>query len=353
MANLHVKANINSSDGNILITNESTGHTSVDGLRLRMNSLTASILNLENGDLIFSTNSGADGIYGTPQIWLKPTGGVGIGTSTPGAKLEVAGQVKITGGSPGLGKILTSDGSGLGTWEAANSHNHYGQTWSGNSVLAGLAIQNNSNTNQAIGIDVSSNGTNNNPVGVRGITTAPNGVGVFGWSYDAASYPPYVSKSGVVGISSGGNGIFASSLSGYAIYGLKGAAAAYTGTVAYFENLNTANTAPVLKVVATGNQPAVDLNNGFIKVSGTNKTAFTITGTAGNSSGYLMTLNYANQSSTDIVLVTHNFNPGGLGNTYHNSAVGVYWAPSNWYIYSEDQATPMLGKSFNVLVIKQ
>lgn len=41
---------------------------------------------------------------------------VGIGTLAPGAKLEVAGQVKITGGTPGAGKILTSDATGLASW---------------------------------------------------------------------------------------------------------------------------------------------------------------------------------------------------------------------------------------------
>ena len=43
-------------------------------------------------------------------------GNVGIGTETPGAELEVAGQVKITGGSPGLNRILRSDADGLATW---------------------------------------------------------------------------------------------------------------------------------------------------------------------------------------------------------------------------------------------
>jgi hypothetical protein len=47
----------------------------------------------------------------------EATGNVGIGTASPGAKLEVAGQVKITGGSPGAGKVLTSDATGLATWE--------------------------------------------------------------------------------------------------------------------------------------------------------------------------------------------------------------------------------------------
>ncbi len=46
------------------------------------------------------------------------TGNVGIGTTSPGAKLEVNGQVKITGGSPGTGKILTSDANGLASWSA-------------------------------------------------------------------------------------------------------------------------------------------------------------------------------------------------------------------------------------------
>lgn len=46
---------------------------------------------------------------------------VGIGTNSPGAKLEIAGQLKITGGSPGLDKVLRSDGVGLGTWVDPNT----------------------------------------------------------------------------------------------------------------------------------------------------------------------------------------------------------------------------------------
>ncbi len=46
---------------------------------------------------------------------------VGIGTSTPDTRLEVNGQVKVTGGNPGTGKVLTSDAEGLATWQTPES----------------------------------------------------------------------------------------------------------------------------------------------------------------------------------------------------------------------------------------
>ncbi len=42
---------------------------------------------------------------------------VGIGTSTPTAKLHVAGHVKIVDGNQAAGKLLTSDAGGLASWE--------------------------------------------------------------------------------------------------------------------------------------------------------------------------------------------------------------------------------------------
>ncbi len=43
---------------------------------------------------------------------------VGIGTTSPAAKLDVIGSVKITDGTEGANKILTSDANGLATWTA-------------------------------------------------------------------------------------------------------------------------------------------------------------------------------------------------------------------------------------------
>ena len=71
------------------------------------------VLRVENGarKLVFGAGIGVN-----PTMVVTGTQ-VGIGTATPTATLEVAGQVKITGGTPGLGKVLTSDAAGLATWQ--------------------------------------------------------------------------------------------------------------------------------------------------------------------------------------------------------------------------------------------
>ena len=60
-------------------------------------------------------------INGIDHFTVKPSGNVGIGTTSPGAKLEIAGQIKITGGAPGAGKVLTSDAAGLATWNTPST----------------------------------------------------------------------------------------------------------------------------------------------------------------------------------------------------------------------------------------
>ena len=57
-----------------------------------------------------------------PRIALMD-GNVGIGTLLPSTELEVNGQIKITGGTPGLGKVLTSDAVGLAYWQTIPSPN--------------------------------------------------------------------------------------------------------------------------------------------------------------------------------------------------------------------------------------
>jgi len=55
-------------------------------------------------------------ISGT-NMFSMPVGNVGIGTTTPSEKLDVNGQIRIRGGSPATGRVLTSNAAGVGTWQ--------------------------------------------------------------------------------------------------------------------------------------------------------------------------------------------------------------------------------------------
>ncbi|MES2773155.1 MAG: hypothetical protein V4722_03170 [Bacteroidota bacterium] len=46
---------------------------------------------------------------------------VGIGNTDPKAKLDVTGNVRINDGTQGLGKVLTSDATGKGSWQTLNT----------------------------------------------------------------------------------------------------------------------------------------------------------------------------------------------------------------------------------------
>ena len=56
-----------------------------------------------------------------PNADLVVEGNVGIGTTSPGARLDVNGQIRIRGGGPAAGRVLTSDANGLATWQASTS----------------------------------------------------------------------------------------------------------------------------------------------------------------------------------------------------------------------------------------
>lgn len=68
-----------------------------------------------NNYRVFNFNSGNDVL-----VLDYSNDNIGIGTPSPTAKLEVNGQVKITGGGPGTGKVLISDATGLASWGEDN-----------------------------------------------------------------------------------------------------------------------------------------------------------------------------------------------------------------------------------------
>jgi len=73
----------------------------------------APVSDVRDGAIVFRTAGSTN-----PKMMLNYDGHVGIGTDDPDTTLHIAGSIKITGGVPGAGKVLTTvDGTGLASWE--------------------------------------------------------------------------------------------------------------------------------------------------------------------------------------------------------------------------------------------
>jgi hypothetical protein len=79
---------------------------------------------------------------------------------------------------------------------------------------------------------------------------------------------------------------------------------------------------------------------------------FVQTTTTANTSGYITYLNNAtlNGNPSANLIVTQNWNPGGIGGVYNNHAIGIWYdyAVGEWTIYNEDRSAIPSGASFNV-----
>jgi uncharacterized protein (TIGR02145 family) len=91
-------------------TNASSGTTAFDGLAVYYANDGGHVNNQENSSLRLYTNNQV-------RVNINPIGNTAIGNINPSAKLDVDGQVRIRGGSPGVGKVLTSSADGTATWQ--------------------------------------------------------------------------------------------------------------------------------------------------------------------------------------------------------------------------------------------
>src|SRR5207244_1237205 len=62
-----------------------------------------------------------------------------------------------------------------------------------------------------------------------------------------------------------------------------------------------------------------------------------------------------NGNPNAIIVVSHSYNPGGVGGTYHNHEVGVWYDNSvaRWAVFNQDQTPMAAGVAFNVAVVGQ
>ena len=106
------KVHFNTATANdtIKFTNSTTGHTALDGTEIRTVGNTANIINRENSTLNLGT-------FDTARITVLGNGNVGVGVNTPTTKLDVNGTLRIRGGLPQAGYVLTSDALGNASWQ--------------------------------------------------------------------------------------------------------------------------------------------------------------------------------------------------------------------------------------------
>ncbi|MCU0395453.1 MAG: tail fiber domain-containing protein [Chitinophagaceae bacterium] len=222
-------------------------------------------------DPIFEIGNGSSASARANAFTVLKNGNIGIGTATPGSSLEVAGQIKLSGGTPGTGKVLTSDANGLASWQTPAPDGlvlPYSNTVTYN--LQAFKVVNTE------GIGIRSEGN----TGVVGISHTAQGSGVLG------SYP---------GASGLGCGVFARNASseGYGLlaesysltgdtYGVYSKAASPEGTGVYGEALATTG-------INYGVRGITRSNNGkavFAEATSTTGSTVAVWGRSYSSSGF-------------------------------------------------------------------
>lgn len=328
----------------------------------------------------------------TNYAYFGTTGDVGVsmgaytlggtalrGKATTGKALHTTGSIKMTGIGEAAGRILTSDANGEASWQDPSASSGWSKNAVGdvynfpfNSVIIGdnqvhpsmsvynsdIALQVNGGkssffnfTGGDVAVKIINGGLfSDEPVeagtafyiksplgsaavidtrytGVEVKTSAENTL----WAAGKFELNNPSSTANAFEIGNNGNG--------YALtVNNLGASSNASG---YFSNSNTSYTA--------NSNIDLELNNGYMKVSGNARTMFEHTTTALNISSNQTSLNYPGMSATDMLVVTHVYNGNYLG------AVGVWWDNSTWKIFRESgvASTMPVGEKFNVMVVKR
>ena len=100
----------------------------------------------------------------------------------------------------------------------------------------------------------------------------------------------------------------------------------------------------------------VETQDAFSAAASVPGARFVHTATAANITSNWTNIDHplTNDNPNAIVLVTQNWNPGGVGDTYNNQPIGVWYNSihGKWAIFNQDNTSSMpVGADFNVIVI--
>jgi len=158
-------------------------------------------------DRLFVVGNGAGINNRSDALRMLKNGNTAIGNIDPTTRLDVDGQVRIRGGAPGAGKVLTSDANGLATWETPSGGGGSGWALTGNSgtssttnfigtidnVPLNLRVNNQragrlAANNTSLGynsFNTTATGTNNTAIGISALQSATTGGGNAALGYQA------------------------------------------------------------------------------------------------------------------------------------------------------------------------
>ncbi len=323
------------------------------------------------------------------------TGYMGLGTDTPDAKLDVAGQVKISGGAPGTGKVLTSDATGLATWETTtNGANAINDLIDGKTDItsvflgsgAGTADDEN-NYNTAVGINALKKNTSgkynvaignqalyNNTSGSYNMTIGRNALynNTSGYSNVASGYEAlYKNNTGYQNVATGRSTLY-SNMTGYynvangheALYkNISGHSNMAIGFQSLYKNTvgysNTANGSYSLHSNTVGYSNAANGSSSlYSNTSGYSNAAngsyslyFNTSGNRNIGIGY--STNYYNQAGSNNTIIGYEAGSGTVAHDKYGNIFLGYQAGYNemgdnkLYIENSNSTTPLIGGDFS------